>query len=203
MDAKLNALGIVDSNLGKKAQKKLKHIMIRSDLSAKLKAPCLFVFLLLLVSTMGCIHVDFGNPFKKPEPKITGLDVVHKEGFPLTHIFKFDEGDSIQYSETQPFYIYKGTEWINISIIVTINSYNFINNSPINLSILERYVEIKLIDPEDKVPFRQKYIESTDRLVPVSLPTAGRWIVSVEAKGFGFEGTYDSYSVDVITYEPV
>ena len=179
------------------------NLKLRDGVSSISRFFILSILLLILVSFSGCIHVDLGNPFKEPTPTIEGYYVVHKNGFPLAHTFKVDEGDSIKYSETQPFYIYKGTEWINISIIVSLNSYNLVNSSPINLSFLERYVEVSLIDPSDEVVYKEKFLESDDKLVPVNSPASGRWIVAVEAKGFGVQGTYDSYMVDLITYEPV
>jgi hypothetical protein len=160
-----------------------------------------FLVLLLSFST-GCIHVDLGNPFQEPEPKVTDFSIVTKQGFPLQHVFNFEEDSDIKHSETQPFYVKKDTEWVNISIIVIINNYEFINNSPVNITILEQYVRVTLTGPDDEIYYNNKFTESAELLRPLDAPESGRWIVSVEARGFGYQGNYDSYTINVIAYEP-
>jgi hypothetical protein len=167
-----------------------------------IKALVVGVILILITLSSGCIHVDIGNPFQKPEPEIADYAIVTKEGFPLKHTFNLDAGD-IRYGETKPFYIKKGTEWANISIIVIINSYQIINGSPINISILEQYVKVSLRGPDDEVYYNDKFTESTEQLWPLNAPKTGRWIVAVDGQGFGTSGSNDYYEVNVVAYEPV
>jgi hypothetical protein len=160
------------------------------------------LLVILLISSSGCIHVDLGNPFKEPEPEVTDFRIITKEGFPLTHVFNFEEDSDIRHSDTQPFYVKKDTEWVNISIIVIINNYEFLNNSPLNISFLEQYVRVTLTGPNEEIYYSNKFTESAELLRPLDAPESGRWIVAVEAKGFGYQGNYDSYTINVVAYEP-
>ncbi len=157
----------------------------------------------LFIFSSGCIHVDLGNPFLEPEPKVTDYQIAPKEGFPLKHVFNIEVDSSTQFSETQPFYIEKGTEWFNISIIIVMNNYQYFNNSPINISFLEQYVKVTLTGPDDEIYYNTKFTESAEVIRPYDLPMTGLWIVAVEAKGFGYQGNYDSYEVNVVAYEPI
>jgi hypothetical protein len=174
----------------------------RSIKAVWLKLLSIFLLILLLTFSTGCIHIDFGDPFKEPKPKVTDFRITTKEGFPLQHVFNFEEDNDIKHSETQPFYIKKDTEWVNVSIIIVINNYEFVNNSPINISFLEQYVRVTLTGPDDEIYYNNKFTESAELLRPLDTPGSGRWIVAVEAKGFGYSGNYDSYTINVIVYEP-
>ena len=151
----------------------------------------------------GCIHIDFGNPFKDKEPEPTEFQIITKEGFPIYYKFDIYEDPELKYSKTQPFYIPKGTEWINISIIVVFESYEYMNLSIINLSSLERYVHITVTNPENEIIYGEKFMESVELLRSPMPPTPGPWIVGIEAKGMGYEDTYDYFEINVVTYEPV
>ena len=166
------------------------------------KIATISIIIILVLLTSGCIHIDLGNPFHEPKPKITEYKIVTKEGFPIKHVFNFAEDPDFMHSQTKPFYVYKGTEWVNISIIIVINTYMVINNTPINLSFLERYVKITIKNPEGKVDYQKRFVESVEQLRPVDKPETGTWIVEVEAKGIGDDETYDYYEVNVVAYEP-
>jgi hypothetical protein len=170
--------------------------------SVWLKTGSIFLLILLLTFTTGCIHVDLGNPFQEPKPEVTDFSIVTKEGFPLQYVFNFEENSDIKHSETQPFYVKSETEWVNMSIIIIINNYEILNNSPINISILEQYVRVTLTGPDDEIQYNKKFTESAELLRPLDVPESGRWIVAVEAKGFGYQGNYDSYTINVVAYEP-
>jgi hypothetical protein len=166
------------------------------------KTAVLVVILTLVTLSSGCVHVDIGNPFEKPKPKVTDYAIVTKEGFPLKHAFNLETGD-IRYGETKPFIIKKGTEWANISIIVVINDYQLINGSPINISFLEQYIKVSLKGPDDEIYYNDKFTESTELLWPLNEPETGRWIVAVDGQGFSTSGSNDYYEINVIAYEPV
>ena len=163
---------------------------------------CIFLLINLFIFSSGCIHVDLGNFFDEPEPEVKDYRINTKEGFPLKHVFNFEQDNSIKKSETQPFYIKKGTEWANLSIIVVINNYEFINNSPIDLSLLEQFVHVTLTAPDDSLFYDNKFTESAEIIRPMDEPEPGRWIVAVDAKGFGYQGNYDSYEINIVVYEP-
>jgi hypothetical protein len=165
------------------------------------KMVILFLLVVILTSICGCIHIDFGDPFKSPEQKPTEFQVITKPGFPVSHTFDIENDEDVEESKTQPFHVLKYTEWVNISIEVTINNFELINSSVINSSILERYVHVTIKGPEG-LYLDQKFIESTKILRPLIPPTPGKWIVSVDARGFGYSGTYDSFKINVVAYEP-
>jgi hypothetical protein len=152
---------------------------------------------------MGCIHVDLGGPFKTTEPEPKEYKTIHVEGFPLKHVFYTEEDPDTENSETQPFYLPAGTEWVNITIKIEINNYGYINNSPINISFIEQYVKIKITDPDKKTYFEKTYIETYDGLTSLDEPDKGTWIVWVEAKGFGNQNIHDNYVIDAISHQPV
>ena len=152
--------------------------------------------------TSGCIHIDLGNPFHEPEPELSTPHVVNKPGFPLTHEFDMREDQDLKYSETQPFYLPKGTEWINISITIVLNYYELINDTPLNTSLLDRYVIVKLTDPENNLQIDEEFTETDEVLRTIVSPQPGRWIVAVDARGWGNDEIHDYYIIDVISLEP-
>jgi len=173
-------------------------------LQSRVKILIVIIIVFLLTSTCGCIHIDFGNPFRSEKPKPPEYHIIKKPGFPLAHTFDIRESLDPTYSDTQPFIIKPDTEWINVTIVVVLNSYNFINNSPIaNYSILDRYVKVTIRDPKDKKQLDETYVETTDVRRQFSYPMEGDWVVLVDAVGLGYEDTFDSYHVNVFVNEPI
>ena len=160
--------------------------------------------ILLLSSLSGCIHIDFGKPFKPEESEPPEYRIVQKEGFPISHSFDISVSLDPTYSETMPILVKKNTEWVNISIDVLINDFRFINNSPIeNYSLLDRYVEVIITDPDGEDYYNKHFTETDEVKRQLSTPAPGPWVVKVEAVGLGYEDTKDSYRIDVIANEPV
>ena len=122
----------------------------------------------------------------------------------MSHIFDTLNDQNIQYSDAQPFYVKKSTEWINISIRVVINTFNLINNSPFeNYSFIDQQVAVTIFDPNDDHYFDETFIETDDVKRQLSTPQPGRWAVTVDAVGLGFEDTKDSFEIIVIANEPI
>ena len=154
----------------------------------------------LIISSSGCIHIDLGNPFKDPEKKPTEYQIVDKLDPPITQTFDFNNLNSIETSITKPFYVQDGTEWVNVSIEIIINTY--FNTSIWNSTMIERYVTI-IIDGPEGVYFDQKFTESTKFLRPLIPPSSGTWIIKVEGRGWGYEDTKDHFEISATAYEPV
>jgi hypothetical protein len=165
----------------------------------------LFAFLIIiLISSSGCIHIDFGNPFKSEEPKKTEFEIKHKEGFPIAYEFDTLTNLNIENSDTEPIAVKSSTEWVNITIKVVINDLELINTTPIaNYTNFERSVLVKLLDPDNKPYYEKKFIETDEVRRQLSTPAPGAWIVTVDAVGIGYEDTKDSYWIDVFAFEPV
>lgn len=159
----------------------------------------LLMFILMMLLTSGCIHIDLGNPFKDPEEKPIDYKITTKAE--LKHVFDMNEDPDGKYSETEPFYIQKHTEWINISITVEINSYDILNSSLLNLSFLEQYVHVMITDPDGELFYDKKFEESVDIKSPIP-PTTGPWKLQVDGKGWGDEENQDNYKIIVVVYEP-
>lgn len=160
----------------------------------------------ILILTCGCIHIDFGNPFKSEKPKPPEYHIVTKEGFPMTHSFDISDplNPDVKYSDTQPFIVKPKTDWVNISISIILNTYNFINDSPIgNYSLLDRYVYITILDPSDEKYYEKQFFESAEIKRQLSTPKPSDWKVLVEAIGLGYENIHDSYKINVIANEPI
>lgn len=173
------------------------------SLTKSLALKLIFIIIIFLVfSTSGCIHIDLGDPFKDPEDKPLEFNVVTKQGFPINHTFDTLDDQRLEKSRTQPFIVFKHTKWVNVSISVVLNDFGFLNSSITNSTIIDRYVHISLKNPEG-IYFDHNFKESEKRLVPLIPLTFGKWIVSVEAKGFGYGGTYDSFMVNVKANEPI
>ena len=98
----------------------MKQKMIRNTL--------FIIVIIIFLSTSGCIHIDLGNPFKSEEEKPPEYRIITKPGFPLKHTFNInDPWNPIESEKSQPFIVKKMTEWVNISINVVLNTFNFIN----------------------------------------------------------------------------
>ena len=178
--------------------------MRSSNIPMQLQMTILIALLIVLtVLSSGCIHIDFGDPFKTHEPRPKEFQIVTKEGFPLNHTFDTISDQAFEITKTKPFYVKEYTEWVNISIEVVINKIENINTSIINLStLLDRSVKVKLTGPNDIVYYQQEFTESDSRLLPVVPPSVGVWKVEVIAKGFGYGDIHDSFEIIVIAYEP-
>lgn len=169
----------------------------------KIRPVLIFIIIFILLSLSGCVHIDLGNPFKTSEELPTDFHVITKAGFPMNHTFNtFEDGD-LTFTDTQPFYVYEHTQWVNISIDVILNTGETINFSIFNLSSFERFVHVIITDPYDEVYFEEHFLYTGDAFFPLTPPTAGGWVVAVEAKGVGYQDIRDFYGINVIAYEPV
>ena len=171
---------------------------------AQIRIIALIMMFFLLIFSSGCIHIDFGDPFKSEEPEPTKYHIIQKDGFPFSYKFDTIEKRKIENNEAKPIIVKKGTEWVNISIKVVINEFNFINDSPIaNYTSLERYVQVVIVNPDNEEYYRKKFIESDEVKRQLSTPATGRWGVKVNAVGLGYQGTHDSYLIDALANEPM
>ncbi len=171
----------------------------------KIKIVMIIIIFLLLISTSGCIHIDFGNPFIEEEPKPTTYNINTKMGFPMSHSFDVTDirNPDIKYSDTQPFIIKKHTQWVNITIKVEIYQYSFFDISPFeNYTYFEQYVEVRIEKPNDEIYFEQKFIDTDEENRGLDSPEKGVWKVFVEAAGLGYEDVHDKYYINVIVNEP-
>lgn len=169
-----------------------------------LKPMILAILILVLVFSSGCIHIDFGNPFKSEEEKPMEFEIKHKAGFPLSYEFDTWTNKNIENRDSAPIAVKTGTEWINITIKIVINDIELINLTPIsNYTNFERSVLVKLLDPDNTPYYEKKFIETDEIRRQLSTPAPGPWVVTVEAIGLGYEDIKDSYWIDVFAYEPV
>jgi hypothetical protein len=169
-----------------------------------LKTTILMILMIILVSSSGCIHIDFGNPFKTETPPPPEYRIKIKDGFPMSYTFDTLNDQDIQYSDAQPFYVKEDTQWINISMRVVVNTFNLLNNSPLeNYSFVDQQVKITILDPNDDHYFDKTFFETDDVKRQLSTPQPGRWAITVDAVGLGYQDTKDSYEIIVIANEPI
>lgn len=167
-------------------------------------ASFVLILLIILVSSSGCIHIDFGNPFKSEEPKAKEFEIKHKVGFPITYEFDTLTDQNIKNSDSGPIAVKSDTEWVNITIKIVINDLELINTTPIaNYTNFERSVLVKLLDPDNRPYYEKKFIETDEVRRQLATPAPGAWKVTVDAVGIGYGDTKDSYWIDVYAYEPV
>jgi hypothetical protein len=167
---------------------------------------CLVIFstLCLALTSAGCIHFDFGDPFRSEEPEPTEYHLMHKEDFPISHYFDFSQNLDPKHSETNPIVVKKGTQWVNVTIEVMLNDFSIINDTPIgNDSLVERYVHVIIQDPEGEEYYNTRFLESAEVKRSISLPTKGPWVVKVEALGFGYQEIRDYYIINAVAFEPI
>ena len=122
----------------------------------------------------------------------------------MSHEFDLSVQMEIKHTDAKPINVKEDTIWINISINVVINDFNFINNSPIqNYSLLERYVLVTIEDQDKEEYFQKEFLETAEVHRQLLSPQKGLWAVKVEAVGLGYQELKDSYRIDVIANEPV
>ena len=169
-----------------------------------LRSIMLFILFILVLSSSGCIHTDFGDPFRTEKPPPPEFEILAKEGFPMQHVFDTASDQDIKFTDARPFFIKEKTKWINITVHVVLNTYNFLNNSPLeNYSFIEQYAKITILDPTDDDLFYWEFYETDDIKREVPTPLTGRWAVTVEAVGLGYGNTKDSYEINIIVNEPI
>ncbi len=163
------------------------------------------IIIFIILSISGCIHIDFGDPLRSEKPKPPEYHIVTKPGFPLKHVFDInDQWNPIESKETQPFIIKHKTEWFNISIEVVINTFNFINDSPLeNYSFIDQFVHVTILDPDKEKYYDKEFFETDEVKRQLSTPKSGDWVVLVDAVGLGYGDIHDSYNINVIANEPI
>jgi hypothetical protein len=176
------------------------EIMVR-----KFKISIIIVILLIFVMLgAGCIHIDFGGPFRPAEEKPAEYQYIQKADFPISHEFDYGEQIDPEVSKTLPINVKKGTKWVNITIDVEINDYSLNNDTPIaNDSLFERYVHVIIDDPNGEEYYNNKFLETNEDRRHLATPITGPWVVRVEARGFGYGDTKDSFSINAMANEPI
>ncbi|UCE73666.1 MAG: hypothetical protein JSV56_11660 [Methanomassiliicoccales archaeon] len=188
----------------------------------------LVVFLLILVSTAGCIDIYLIRDMLVP-PKEEKIDYVVTE-YNFTHSFTSSPNDPIEiYNEVFVVPVKPLTENMRFDIDVVMRSgeeiWETINESiPVDIpdeieelieQMLEiasqRYIQITIKSPDEVEWFSYKFndTESIDfpEDTPLSSPGEGEWTIEVEGSGGGYEVTdeisyHDSFSIVVVLSEP-
>jgi hypothetical protein len=188
----------------------------------------LVVFLLIFVSTAGCIDIYLLRDLLVPSKEEKIEYVVTEYNF--THIFTSSPNDPIEiYNEVFVVPVKPLTENMRFDIDVVMRSgeeiWETINESiPVDIpdeleelieQLLEiasqRYIQITIKSPDEVEWFKYKFndTESIDfpEDTPLSSPGEGEWTIEVEGSGSGYEVTnelsyHDSFSIVVVLSEP-
>jgi hypothetical protein len=153
------------------------------------KAGLLTIAILLIVSTSGCIDINFAKSLIEDEPLPPEYVNVHQ--WTLAHQF-----DSTIHEEDMPVHIKSDTLWLNFSIEVSMER---------SLGIL-RFAEVVIYKPGEHPGlfdehYRRSFNTSAEDNVNIENPARGEWKFHIEGRGGSFGGISDGYHVEVWSYE--
>ena len=153
------------------------------------KAAILTIAILFLVSTSGCIDINFAKSLIEDEPPPPGY--INILQWALSHEF-----DTTMHEEEMPVHIKSNTLWLNFSIEVSMER---------SLGLL-RFAEVVIYSPGERPGLFQEYYRrsfntSAKDNVNIENPDAGEWKFYIEGRGGSFAGVSDSYHVEVWTFE--